>query len=74
MLSPRIRLHESPEMKFSPMIKAWPMPSGLAWTAYESAIPRYDPSPNSSSKRGVSCGVEMIRTSRIPASMRTESG
>jgi hypothetical protein len=32
------------------------------------------PSPSSCSKRGVSSGVEMMSTSRIPASMRTESG
>ena len=32
------------------------------------------PSPNRFLKSGRSCGVEMIRISRIPASIRTESG
>ena len=30
-------------------------------------MPHCEPSPNSCSKRGVSCGVLMIRTSRMPA-------
>ena len=32
------------------------------------------PSPSSCSKRGVSCGVEMIRMSRMPASSSVVSG
>ena len=41
---------------------------------YESLIPNCEPSPKSDSKRGVSTGVEMIRMSFIPASIRVYSG
>ena len=32
------------------------------------------PSPSSASKRGVSCGVEITRMSRMPASISVDSG
>ena len=50
-------------MKSAPMMKAWARPSGLGWTAYCRLMPHWLPSPSSCSKRGVSCGVEMIRMS-----------
>jgi hypothetical protein len=39
-----------------------------------SEIPRRDPSPSSCWKRGVSCGVETTRMSRMPASISVLSG
>ena len=60
--------------KSRPMMKACASPSGLGCTAYLIARPHCEPSPSSCSKRGVSCGVEMTRTSRIPASISVLSG
>ena len=37
-------------------------------------MPKWLPSPSRSSKRGVSVGVEMIRISRMPASIRVDRG
>ena len=37
-------------------------------------MPNWLPSPSRRSKRGVSSGVEMMRMSRMPASMSVESG
>ncbi|MCD6639556.1 MAG: hypothetical protein LT071_06535, partial [Nocardioides sp.] len=39
---------------------------GAACTAYWMLSPHCAPSPSSCSKRGVSCGVEISRMSRIP--------
>ena len=36
--------------------------------------PHNEPSPKSCSNLGVSCGVEMIKTSRIPESIKVVSG
>ena len=36
--------------------------------------PSCAPSPSSCSKRGMSCGVEMTRMSRMPASISVDSG
>src|SRR5450759_947157 len=47
---------------------------GDGCTAYEKRSPHWLPSPSSCSKRGVSCGVEMIRMSRMSASINVESG
>ena len=57
-----------------PIRNACASPSGLGCTAYSKRTPHWPPSPSSSSKRGRSCGVEMIRISRIPASINAESG
>ena len=47
-------------------------------SAYEQFVsdklPQRSPSPSSAWKRGVSCGVEMIRISRIPAIISVASG
>ena len=40
--------------------------AGFSWMAYRMLSPHLEPSPSSCSKRGVSCGVEMTRMSRIP--------
>ena len=61
-------------MKSAPMMNACAIPSGAGWTAYEIAIPHFDPSPSSCAKRGVSSGVEITRMSRTPASISVDSG
>ena len=53
--------HESPLINSSPNKNAWANPSGEGWTLYCKEIPNWCPSPNSSSKRGVSSGVEIIK-------------
>ena len=74
MLSPRIRAEGPPRTNSAPMMNACASPSGLGWTRYSSRIPHRLPSPRSAENRGVSSGVEMISTSRIPASMSAVSG
>jgi hypothetical protein len=37
-------------------------------------MPQAEPSPSSAWKRGVSCGVLISSTSRMPASISTDSG
>jgi hypothetical protein len=37
-------------------------------------MPQREPSPSSDSKRGVSCGVLITSTSRMPASISVDSG
>src|SRR5437667_7434387 len=54
--------------------KACAIPSGRGWAAYRKLSPRAAPSPSRSLNLGRSSGVEMIRMSRIPASMSVESG
>jgi hypothetical protein len=56
------------------MMNACARPSGEGCTAYEIDNPQPAPSPSNCSNRGVSCGVEMIRISRIPASISVVSG
>jgi hypothetical protein len=56
------------------MMKACARPSGLGCTAYWMFMPHWLPSPSSSVKRGVSCGVLISSTSRMPASMSVVSG
>ena len=48
------------------VVQAFKIPSG--------SMPRRWPSPSISSKRGRSVGVEMMRISRMPASIRAERG
>ena len=52
---------------FAPMMNACAMPAGLACSAYSRRSPHWLPSPSRLRKRGRSCGVEMIRISRMPA-------
>ncbi len=42
--------------------------------AVERFMPQREPSPSSDSKRGVSVGVLMTSTSRMPASISVDSG
>ena len=64
----------APSRNCSPIRKAWAKPSGLGCTAYCSFSPHWLPSPSSCSKRGVSCGVLMIKISRTPANISVLSG
>src|SRR5438876_10622109 len=54
--------------------KASAMPFGFGCSAYWILIPSWEPSPRKSRSMGKSFGVEMIRTSRRPPSMRVASG
>ena len=56
------------------MMNACARPSGDGCTAYWIFMPHWLPSPSIVSKRGVSCGVEMISTSRMPATISVDSG
>ena len=42
--------------------------------SYEKFIPNWQPSPSNLLKLGKSCGVEIINTSFIPASIKTDKG
>ena len=46
----------------------------MAWTVYEIDMPHCEPSPSSRWNAGLSVGVEITSTSRIPASISVESG
>ena len=48
--------------------------SGEGCCAHVIDTPNCDPSPSSASNCGASCGVVMIRTSRMPASISVDSG
>lgn len=74
MLSPSTRALGPLPTKSAPITKACASPSGLAWIAYCRLMPHWLPSPSSCAKRGVSCGVEMIRMSWTPASISVVSG
>ena len=60
--------------KSSARMKACASPSGLGCTIQVREMPNCDPSPSIRSNCAWSSGVVMTRTSRMPASMRTESG
>ena len=74
MLSPSTSADRSEPMWSAPMMKAWASPSGLGWTAKVRLMPNCEPSPSSRWKPSASCGVVMMRTSRMPASISVESG
>ena len=74
MLSPSTRQTLSEPMNRSPIRKAWASPSGEGCSAYSNRTPKSEPSPSRRLKPGRSTGVEMIRISRIPASISTEMG
>ena len=61
-------------MNSSPIKNACASPSGLGWTAYSIRIPHCAPSPRSVRNAAESCGVVMIRMSRMPASISVVSG
>ena len=46
----------------------------LVLMAYENRRPKSEPSPSSRSNSGLSCGVLMMRISRMPANIRVASG
>ncbi len=73
-LSPKIRHTVSSPIKSSPIRNASARPLGACWTAYEIVRPTAEPSPSKRSMFGVSCGVEITKTSRIPASIRVDRG
>ncbi len=60
MLSPSTSALGVAADELAPMRNAWARPSGAGCTAYVMFMPQWLPSPSSSAKRGVSCGVEMI--------------
>ncbi len=66
--------HESPLIKSSPIINACASPSGEGCILYLRFMPKLLPSPRRRSKLPMSAGVDIIRISRIPASIRVESG
>jgi hypothetical protein len=74
MLSPSTSAQSLRPRNSSPIRKAWARPSGEGCTAYFSVMPHWLPSPSNCSKRGVSCGVEITSTSRMPASSSVLSG
>ena len=73
-VSPNTNAALSPPTNGPPITKACASPFGTSCTAYENAHPNCDPSPNRCRNCGKSCGVEMINTSRIPASNSVERG
>ena len=59
----------SPATNASPMTNACASPLGVGCSAYSKRMPHCEPSPSRRRNIGRSCGVEMIRTSRMPASI-----
>ena len=74
MLSPSTKATSESPMNSSPNMNACASPSGDGCTLYEKFIPISEPSHKRSLNLGKSVGVEIISTSVIPASIRTESG
>jgi hypothetical protein len=74
MLSPSTRQTESVPMWSRPMMNASASPFGCGCSAYDSVSPSSVPSPSSRWKCGRSCGVEITRISRMPASISTDIG
>ena len=64
----------SSPMKSAPMVKACASPLGSGCTAYCSETPSCAPSPSRRSNCAASCGVVMIRMSRMPASISVDNG
>ena len=74
MLSPSTSALGPPATKSAPMTNAWANPFGSGCTAYSMRMPHCDPSPSKVMNPACSCGVVMISTSRMPASMSVVSG
>ena len=74
MLSPSTSATSSSPMNSAPRMKAWASPSGLGCTAYRIDMPHCEPSPSSRSNCGLSWGVVMTSTSRMPAIISVDSG
>lgn len=61
-------------MKSSPSRNACAKPSGPGCTVYDRRTPHREPSPSRCSKFGRSFGIEITRTSRIPAIINALNG
>ena len=61
-------------MNSLPSTKAWARPLGTSWTLYESFSPSVRAVAEERLEPRQSIGVEMIRISRMPASISVESG
>jgi hypothetical protein len=73
-LSPRISADGLPARNSSAISSACAMPSGLGCRANVSVRPQAAAPENSFSNSGRSCGVAIIRISRMPAAIRVASG